>query len=181
MLQIIIEGDETFNEETNMFESFNDTILCLEHSLISLSKWESKYQKPFLSTEKKTSDEIFEYLQFMIVSPNMDPDVLFKCSTDNISEIQVYIDSEQSATTFGDMPTRRGPGEIITSELIYYWMVAFNIPFECQEWHLNRLFALIRICNIKNNPEQNKLSPREQAQRNHELNEQRKAELKTTG
>lgn len=180
MLRIIIGEDETFNEETNTFETFNGVTLYLEHSLISLSKWESKYQKPFLAYGEKTSEEIFEYLKAMIITSDTDPDVIYRCSQENVNEIQAYIDSSQSATTFGMMPERRGPGEVITSELIYYWMVAFNIPFECQYWHLNRLFSLIRICNIKNSKPK-KMSRNEIAQRNRELNEQRRKELKTTG
>lgn len=180
MLRIIIEGDEQFNEKDNTFSTFDDVVLDLEHSLISLSKWESKYQKPFLSTEKKPPDELFGYLQAMVITPNVDLDVLYRCSQENIDKIQEYIDSNQSATTFGMMPERRGPGEVITSELIYYWMVAFNIPFECEYWHLNRLFSLIRICNIKNSKPK-KMSRNELAQRNQAINAKRKAELNTTG
>lgn len=180
MLRIIIEGDETYNEEDNSFETFNDVVLDLEHSLISLSKWESQYKKPFLSTGEKTSEEIFGYIKTMVVTPNVDFDVLYRCSQSNIDKIQAYIDSSESATTFGMMPERRSPGEVITSELIYYWLVAYNIPFECQYWHLNRLFSLIRICNIKNEKPK-KMSRNELAQRNRELNARRKMELNTTG
>lgn len=180
MLRLIIEGDESFNEATNTFEDTEDIIIDLEHSLISLSKWESEFNKPFLASGDKTPEEIFGYLKAMIVTPNVDPDVLFKCSQKNIDAIQEYIDSSQTATTFGTMPERRGPGEIITSELIYYWMLSFNIPFECQYWHLNRLFALIRICNIKNSKPK-RMSRNEIAQRNAELNAKRKAELGTRG
>jgi hypothetical protein len=182
MLRLIIEGDESFNEEEGTFETFNEVVVNLEHSLISLSKWESEYQKPFLSSETKTSEEIFGYLKVMIMTPDVDPEVLYRASQENITKIQEYIDSTQSATTFGMMPERRGPGEVITSELIYYWMVAFNIPFECEHWHLNRLFSLIRICNIKNsNSNQRKMSRSELARRNQELNARRRAELNTTG
>lgn len=180
MLRIIIQGEEHFNEETSTFETFDDVVLDLEHSLLSLSKWESKYQKPFLSTGDKSREEIFGYLKAMVVTPNVDPDVLNRCSPQNIDTIQEYIDSSQSATTFGMMPERRGPGEVITSELIYYWMVAFNIPFECETWHLNRLFSLIRICNIKNSKPK-RMSRSELAQRNAEINARRKAELGTSG
>jgi hypothetical protein len=181
MLRIIIEGEEGFNEETNEFiPSTDDLILELEHSLLSLSKWESKYQKPFLSAGKKTTDEIFGYLKAMVVTPNVDPGVLSRLSQKDIDKIQEYIDSSQSATTFGVMPERRGPGEVITSELIYYWIVSFNIPFECQTWHLNRLFALIRICNIKNSKPK-KMSRHELAMRNRELNAKRREALGTSG
>lgn len=180
MLRIIIEGDEYYNEETETFESKDGLVLELEHSLVSLSKWESHYQKPFLSSSDKTTEEIFYYIKSMLISPIVDPDALYQCSQSNIDVIQAYIDSSQSATTFGIMPERRGPGETITSELIYYWLVLFNIPFECQYWHLNRLFALIRICNIKNSKPK-KMSRTEIAQRNRELNAQRRAALGTTG
>ncbi len=180
MLRLIIEGDEYFNEEEQTFETTEAVVIDLEHSLVSLSKWESKYQKPFLAPGAKTSDEVFGYIRAMIISPNLDLDVLNRFSQKNIDEVQEYIDSSQSATTFGTMPERRGPGEVITSELIYYWMVAFNIPFDCQYWHLNRLFSLIRICNIKNSKPK-KMSRNEIAQRNRELNAKRKAELGTSG
>ena len=180
MLRLVIEGDEVFNEETSTFETFNNVVLDLEHSLLSLSKWESKYQKPFLSSEKKSSEEIFGYLQAMIISPEVDPDAIYRCSQRDITRIQEYIDSSQSATTFGEMPERRGPGEVITSELIYFWMVSFNIPFECQEWHLNRLFSLIRICNLKNSGPA-KMGRHEAAQQRAEINAKRKAELGTSG
>jgi len=180
MLRIIIEGDEVYNEKDNSFETVGDVVLDLEHSLISVSKWESKYNKPFLSSVDKTSEEIFGYLQAMIVTDGVDPDVLYRCSQKNIDLIQQYIDSSQSATTFGQMPERRGPGEVITSELVYYWMVAFNIPFECEHWHINRLFALIRICNIKNSKPK-KMSRTEIAMRNRDLNAKRRAELNTKG
>src|ERR1041385_9461227 len=118
MLRIIIEGDEVYNEKDNSFETVGDVVLDLEHSLISVSKWESKYNKPFLFSVDKTSEEIFGYLQAMIVTDGVDPDVLFRCSQKNIDLIQQYIYSSQSATTFGQMPERRGPGEVITSELV---------------------------------------------------------------
>lgn len=180
MLVIIIEGDESFNEETKTFATTNDVVIELEHSLVSVSKWEAIYQKPFLSSGKKTSEEIFDYLKSMVITQDVDLDVLYKCSQRNLDRIQEYIDSKQSATTFGIMPEHRGPGEVITSELIYYWIVSFNIPFECQHWHLNRLFSLIRICNIKNSKPK-KVSRMELAQRNRDLNAKRKAELGTTG
>lgn len=180
MLKVIIEGNESYNEEENLFTQDEEAVLELEHSLLSLSKWESKHQKPFLSKDKKTLDEIYDYLKAMVVTPNADLDALNRCTQSNLNAIQAYIDSPQSATTFGNMPERRGPGEVITSELIYYWMVTFNIPWEAQTWHLNRLFALVRICNLKQSKPK-RLSPRELAMRNKELNDKRRAELGTKG
>lgn len=180
MLKLLVIGEELFNEEDSTFSTTGNVELELEHSLISLSKWESKYQKPFLTSETKTPEEIFYYVKAMIITPIYPDDVIVRLSKQNIQEINDYIDSRQSATTFGSMPERRGRGEIITSELIYYWMVAFNIPFECEWWHLNRLFALIRICNIKNSKPK-KMSRSEIAGRNRELNAIRRAQLNTSG
>lgn len=180
MLTIIIKGKEHYNEETNTFYDDEDVKVELEHSLISLSKWESIYQKPFLSPGKKSSEEIFGYLRSMVITPGLDPDVVYKCSQKNIAEVQGYIDSSESATTFGTMPERRGPGEVITSELIYYWLVAFNIPFEVETWHLNRLFSLIRICNLKNSKPR-KMSRSEISTQYRDLNARRRAELGTKG
>jgi hypothetical protein len=181
MLRIVLDATEVFNQETNEFSKVGGVVLDLEHSLVSLSKWESKHQKPFLSAGGKTSEEIFDYLKFMIVTEGVDPDVMYRCSQEDVDLIQKYIDSSQSATTFGLMPPRRGPAEVITSELIYFWMIHYNINFECQYWHLNRLFSLIKICNIKTGSGKQKLSKHEMAQRRAELNAKRKAELGTSG
>jgi hypothetical protein len=180
MLKIIVLGTEYFDEETETFETVGDIELELEHSLISLSKWESKYQVPFLTQNNKTAEEVYFYIEAMILTPNFPRGIAQKFSQQNIEEVNNYIESKESATTFGKMPERRGRGEIITSELIYYWMVAFTIPFECEYWHLNRLFALIRICNIKNEKPK-KMSRTELVTRNRELNEQRKAQFNTRG
>jgi hypothetical protein len=180
MLKLIVLGDEYYNEETETFSTVGDVTLELEHSLVSVSKWESKFERAFLSSKSKTPEEIFEYIKAMIVTPDVESDIIYRFDKENLDKINAYLDSKQSATTFGAMPERRGRGEVITSELIYYWMIAFTIPFECQYWHLNRLFALIRICNLKNAP-QKKMSRHEIATRNRALNEQRRAELNTTG
>ena len=180
MLRLIIHGDEFYDEETETFETVGDLVLELEHSLISLSKWESKFRKPFLTQISKTPEEIMAYVEAMILTQNYPEDLVTKLDQKNLNRINDYIESSESATTFGSMPERRGKGETITSELIYYWMVAFNIPFECERWHLNRLFALIRICNIKNSKPK-KMGRNEVAQRNRDLNARRKAELGTSG
>jgi hypothetical protein len=180
MLRFVIEKTENFNEETQEFlDPLPEVVVELEHSLLSLSKWESKYQKPFLSAGEKTATETFDYLKMMVLPPT-DPEVLRRCNQRQINEVQTYIESSQSATIFGEMPERRGKGEVITSELIYYWMVAFNVPFDCETWHLNRLFSLIRICNLKNSKPK-KMSRNELARRNAELNEKRKQQLGTRG
>ena len=180
MLKIIIPKTEYYDEEAETFEVVEDFELELEHSLISLSKWESKFQKPFLGPGEKSSREILGYIEAMIITPIYPLDVFDRLTQENLTQINEYIESSESATTFGSMPERKGRGEIITSELIYYWMVAFTIPFECESWHLNRLFALIRICNIKNSKPK-KMSRGEIARRNSELNAQRRAQYNTSG
>lgn len=181
MLTIIIDETEMFDEVKQEFSYGEEVVLELEHSLISVSKWESKHKKPFLSsTGERTVEEMLSYIWCMIMTPDVDPEVMKRFDMKALDAVQQYIESSESATTFGEMPKSPGPSEIITAELIYYWLVAFTIPFECENWHLNRLFALIRICNIKNSPPQ-KMSAREIAMRNREINEQRKKDLGTRG
>lgn len=182
MLTIIVNGGEFFNERTQEFLYSEDLVLELEHSLASLSKWESKFRKPFLSTTDKTDAEVQGYVEAMTLSSNFSPEVFSRLTTANLEEINDYVSSPYSATTFneyGESKSRSRP-EIITSELIYYWMTIYNIPFECEHWHLNRLFALLRICNIKNSKEK-KMSRSAAAAQQRALNEQRKEQLGTRG
>ena len=179
MLEIIIPGLELYNEETNEFTCYDDVKLELEHSLVSISKWESKWCKPFLDGKDKTLDEIVDYVRCMTISDNIEPDVYDRLTEENLVVINEYIGRPMTATTFNN--ERKSTGrEIITSEIIYYWMVSFNIPFECQYWHLNRLLTLIKVCNVKNNPPK-KMSQKEILARNKALNDARKKELGTRG
>ena len=179
MLEIIIPGLELYNEETNEFTCYDDVKLELEHSLVSISKWESKWCKPFLDGKDKTLDEIVDYVRCMTISDNVKSDVYDRLTEENLVVINEYIGRPMTATTFSN--ERKSTGrEIITSEIIYYWMVSFNIPFECQYWHLNRLLTLIKVCNVKNNPPK-KMSQKEILARNKALNDARKKELGTRG
>lgn len=180
MLKLIIDSEEFFNEETQRFITNGQIVLELEHSLASVSKWESIHQVPFLSGGKKTTEQTLDYVKAMILTPEFSPEVFSRFSEQNFEQVNNYIESKQSATTFGELPQRKGHSEPITSELIYYWMITFNIPFECEQWHLNRLFSLIRICNLKNSKPK-KMSRGELNRRNSALNAQRKAALGTTG
>jgi hypothetical protein len=182
MLELTI-GTEGWDEEAEKFVRIDPITLQFEHSLVSMSKWESVYMVPFLSgTSAKTPEQIFEYIKMMVVTPGVDPASLTieRFSQLDLNKIQKYIDSSESATTFGEMPVKKGSKETITSELVYYWLVAFNIPWEAERWHLNRLFALIRICNLKQSKPK-KIPRHELAQRNREINEARKKALGTTG
>jgi len=181
MLSIIIPGMDFYNDGTNEFITYEPITVELEHSLVSLSKWESKFGKPFLLDDDKSQEEIKGYIEAMITSNNFSSDIFDRMTQENYDAINDYIKSPQSATTFSDVgASRRGFKEIITSEVIYYWMVAANIPLDCETWHLNRLFSLIRIYSAKNSKEK-KMSPRDAAARQRQLNEERKAKLGTTG
>ena len=180
MLTIVVSGVESFDDSTQEFTTQGGTILELEHSLVALSKWESIYEKPFLDRESKSSEEILGYVKCMIMTQKVPEEIFSQLSLENFDEIHDYIEAKQSATWFNDPPNAPKSREVVTSELIYYWMTIFNIPFECDRWHLNRLFNLIRICNVKQNPPE-KMSRAQIIQRNRTLNAQRRAELGTAG
>ena len=180
MLTIIVPGIEHFNEETQEFMTVDDVVLELEHSLVTLSKWESIYEKPFLGSDEKTEEEVFGYIKAMITTPNIPPEVLDRLTQENLESINTYLDAKRSATWFTEDKSAPRSREVITSELIYYWIISFNIPMECENWHLNRLFTLIRICSVKN-AKPKKMSRSEMASRNRELNAQRRAQLGTNG
>lgn len=179
MLDLVIPRRTFFRESTSEFVEFDETKLKLEHSLISLSKWESKLKKPFLTDKKHTKSEMFYYIECMSLDPSIDS-MVYKTIPDHFyNEICDYIDDPMTATTISDNSTTSNR-DIITSEIIYYWMIELGIPFECQKWHLNRLLTLIRVCSIKKGP-QKKMSRQEIFERNRRLNEQRRKAGKTKG
>lgn len=180
MLKIILNGDEVYDEENSEFHIINGTELLMEHSLVSLSKWESKFEKPFLSKVEKTQEEMLGYIHCMILSPEIPIEALAGLSQQNILDINAYIEAKMTATWFSETQPKTRSSEIITSELIYYWMNRFEIPIECENWHLNRLFTLIKIHNLKSEKPK-KMSREEAARRQRELNAQRRAQMGTSG
>ncbi len=180
MLTITVAMDELWNEKSEEFTSSHNVQLDLEHSLASLSKWEYIFEKPFLGDGEKSDEEVVEYVKCMTVTKDFPPEVFSKLSQQNYDAINEMINAKATATWFVDeLPARRN-SEVITSELIYYWMVAFQIPFECQYWHLNRLFALIKVCDAKNQKPK-KMTRAEMISQRNRLNAQRKAERGSTG
>ena len=180
MLTILIPERELYNESTNEFVKTKEYKLQLEHSLVSISKWESKWNKAFLNKETKTEEETMDYIKCMTITQNVPDDAYFGLTNDNIKEIKRYIDAPMTATTFYNNGNRGMSRETVTSELIYYWMISLNIPMECQRWHINRLLTLIRVCNIKNTPPK-KMSRKEIMNRNAALNAARRKQLNTKG
>lgn len=179
MLEITIPGIELYDENTNEFIYYSDEKIQLEHSLVSISKWEANWCKPFLNGRDKSPDEILDYIKCMTITEGVTDDLYSRLTQENFTAINEYLGRPMTATTFSNeqgKPNR----EIITSEVIYYWMVSFNIPFECQYWHLNRLLTLIKVCNVKNNPPK-KMSKNEILSRNKALNEARRKQLNTRG
>jgi len=180
MLQITIPSRELWDSEKEEFIQTKDQILCLEHSLVSVSKWEERWCKSFFSKKEKTYEEIIDYIKCMTITQNVDPDV-YKCLTDrNFYVINKYIEAPMTATRFAKSKTRGNNRETLTAEIIYYQMIYFNIPFECRKWHLNKLLTLIRVCIVKNTPPQ-KMSDGEIMRRNAALNSARRKRFNTRG
>lgn len=181
MLQITVMPVELWDEEKEEFIApAKEQILTLEHSLVSLSKWESKWCKPFLVQEPKTSDETLDYIKSMTITKNVNPIVYTTLSKENINTINEYIDLPMTATTFAKDSQAKKNRDIITAEIIYYWMIAATIPFECEKWHLNRLLTLIRVCDAKNQPPK-KMGKQEIMSRNAEINAARRKQYNTKG
>lgn len=178
MLHITIPATELFDEIKQEFITTKEYKLTLEHSLVSISKWEAKHCKPFLSNDEKTFDESIDYIQCMCLTQNIDEEVFKLLTAENMKTINTYIEAPMTATWYKN--EKRGQGRVITSELIYCWMVTLNIPFECQKWHLNRLLTLINVCNLENQPKK-KLSKKEIYSRNAALNASRKAKMNSKG
>lgn len=182
MLELHIPARELFNEETMEFINTKPVTLRLEHSLVSVAKWESKWKQPFLKHRKNgfKREEIEDYVRCMTLTQNVDPNVYKALTSVELEKVNAYINDEKTATTFHEIDGSRPNRQVVTSELIYYWMTVHQIEWEAQKWHLSRLLTLIRICNIKSSPGK-KMSAREVMNRNRKLNAERRAALGTKG
>ena len=177
LLLTIPLGPEGWDEVKEEFVEANTQTIRLEHSLVSLSKWESKWCKPFISDKEKTFEETVDYIRFMTLTQNVHPIVYEHITEEHVKQISEYIDAPMTAATFIDVGDKKKiNGEIITAETLYWWMISFNIPFECQKWHLNKLIALIRFCSKKNEPPRQLTLAERKA-----LNEARKKKHNTRG
>ena len=184
MLILRVPGIELFDEALQVFTTEDSFTLELEHSLVSLSKWESKWKKPFLGFDEKTDEETIDYVRMMCLTPDVPPETFNLLSQANHDDLGRYIGEKMTATTFSGGSNGARSDELVTAELVYYWMIAHSIPFECQFWHLDRLLTLIRVCNEKNkqaDPKAKKMSAREIAMRNKRLNAERRAKLRSSG
>lgn len=183
MLQITVPAREFFDEEKQEFFELKEQHLVLEHSLISISKWEAKWKKSYFNSDDKTQEEVLDYLRCMTVSPqSVNPLVYRVLTPENLKDITDYINDPMTATTINDSGMKKGRGrQVVTSELVYYWMIAQNIPTEYEKWHINRLLTLIRVCSIKNDPNPKKMSRSAIAKQNRAINAARRAKYGTKG
>lgn len=182
MLQLAIPEQEFYDDEKEMFFRLKPQRLQLEHSLLSLSRWESKWKKSFIDQDNLTPEEFLDYVRCMSINRNVEEYVFSSLTAENLKTIKAYIKDSMTATTFRSFQStqQKRKKRIVTSERIYFWMVTYQIPFECEKWHLNRLLTLIRICQIENNPGK-KMSKKEILAQNHALNEERRRMYGTRG
>lgn len=181
MLQITIARTDLWDERKQEFVPIKEQNLQLEHSLVSISKWESKWHKSFLSTPDKTTEEVLDYVRCMTITQNVDPNSYLAIVPGDMQRIKEYINDPSTATTFRETPNKKTPKkDIITAEIIYHWMIELNIPVEFQKWHLNKLMTLIEVCKRKNSPEK-KMSAKELAAQHRAINEARRKQLNSKG
>ena len=180
MLHIVVPEQELFDERTSSFIYHKPQELKLEHSLVSLAKWEAKWHKPFLSDKEKTYEQSVDYIRCMTLTQNVPPDVYTRLTKHNIEQVDAYIEEPMTATWFSENKKGHKGSQQVTAELIYYWMIANNIPFECQKWHLNRLLTLIRVCAIKSQKPK-KMGRSQEASSRAALNAARRKKYNTRG
>lgn len=181
MLTLIVSDQEIFDESQNRFIPGKSAVITLEHSLESLSKWERIHGKPFLTDDKKTTAETLSYVKQMILDPDVPDEILQRLSAANLETIRLYIQEKQTATWFKEQKGVPRSSEIVTAELIYYWMISYQIPVDAAKWHLSQLMTLIRVFSEKNNPNKKKPSKTEAAAERHRINQLRRSQANSKG
>lgn len=177
--RITVPAGQFWDPDKEEFVYTKEQTLTLEHSLLSIKRWESKWHKPFLSNKPKTIEETVDYIRCMTLTQNVDPRVFYALSQENVNEINAYIEDPMTATWFSKSAQRKSR-EVVTSEVIYYWMIKLGIPFECEKWHFNQLMTLIKVCNEKDAPKK-KMSRSAILSRNNELNRARRQAMHSSG
>lgn len=173
MLELTIDDTSLWDPKTERFYDLKGQTLVLEHSLVSLSKWEEKWHKPFFTSNALTNEEIIDYIRCMTVNRNVDP-LVYNCLTDaQFKAIEEYIADQHTATWFSNSAKEHGPKTIITAERIYHLMFAYGIDKDCEKWHLNRLLTQIRVEYEESKPKK-KQSKRELADHHRALNAARR-------
>lgn len=180
MLTIVVPGIEYWDEKNEEFINEKEQTLQLEHSLISISKWEQKWKKAYLTNRQKTNEELIDYIRCMTLTQNVDPSIYTRLTEKNFEEIDAYISDPMTAVYFPEDKNKAPSREKVTNEVIYYWMFSFGIPYECRKWHLNQLLALIKVCSMKNAPAK-KRSAKEIARENAAINAARRKQFNTKG
>lgn len=180
MLEITVPAMELWDEVNEEFVETDEQILILEHSLVSLYKWESKWNKPFINNTKKTREETLDYIRCMTLNKIKDPQIYNFLSNENVQKIEQYISAPMTATVINANSKSNKKGELITAELIYYWMFSLNIPLEWENRHLNQLITLIQVCNVKNQPDK-KMGKKNVMNQNAALNAARRKRLNSKG
>lgn len=183
-LKITIPGGEDYDPIQNLFYTTKETTIVLEHSLVSISKWEQKWKVPFLNNKQMTKEQLEDYVKCMTITQNVDPLVYLALTQDNYNDISKYMEDPMTATVINEKNIPRGGpgrgGRTITNELIYYWMAALQIPFTCEKWHINRLMTLIRVASIEQQPPK-QMSKRDIMAQNKSLNAARRAKMHSRG
>lgn len=180
MFTVVIPEKEFFDESQMRFVKMEGGSFEIEHSLAAITKWEAKYKTAFLSSVDKTVEESLDYIRCMTITPDVDPDLYYRIDNELMQQINDYIGEKQTATQIRMLPGRKQKPEIITAEIVYYWMISLGIPSEYDRWHFNRLLTLIEVFNAKNGP-QKKMTQKDILAQNRALNEARKAKYKTKG
>lgn len=180
MLEIYVPGNEFWDSSKEIFIKTKPQKICLEHSLVSIYKWEDKYERSFLNSSEMSYEEILYYVKCMTITQNVDDNLYYSLTEDNWKEIIDYIEKPHTATKINHNKNAPKNREIITSEIIYYWMISLGIPLDCQKWNFNKLMTLIEVCSIKNQPKK-KMSNRDIYKSNSAINKARREARRSKG